>query len=166
MRVFEICLKFGLSGPCLKHTDVRAYIYICASACVCLCRNTPPWTNVQFRMCRSETLSKYDSCNHSHALQPARRAVNSWADTHRACGLTITAGRMRSHVCVRVMVLRVCGWTSSSQPSTTHRFRRYYFNIVSSCVLVAKHGNHLPIAGFSVRLRCIYICRLFRSTFS
>lgn len=93
MRVSEICLTFGHSWPCLKHTGVR----------LCVCVYTSVDESVALHvsgMWRSEALSKYDSCNHPHALQPAPQAVNSWADTHRACGLTITADKMTSNVCV------------------------------------------------------------------
>lgn len=73
------------------------------------------------------------------------RQFDSWADTHHEwannhCG--------QDEVCVRACVY-MCGCASSSQPSSTHRFRRCcYFSTVSSCVLGAKMAIITPLLGF------------------
>lgn len=101
MRVFEICLKSGHSWLCLKHIGERSCM------CVCVLMYEYPFVDEcvvlhVHGMCR--TLSKYDSCNHSHALQLAPQAGNSWVDTHHACGQKITADTMRNYVCACVCV--------------------------------------------------------------
>lgn len=70
----------------------------------------------------------------------------SWLRRWLALGWTHTEYGGEQLLCVCVCVV----FTLSSQPSSSHRFRHYYFNIVSSCVLGVKHGHYCSILGFSV----------------
>lgn len=109
----------------------------------CLCLNVPLQLRVWcVRACvrRSERLSKYNRYNHGRTLLLARQVVRSG----RAHAVHVGWQSLQT---VGVCVVGLPPLNSSAP----HRFRHYYyFDIVSSCVLVAKCDNYLLIGGFSV----------------
>ena len=125
------------SWPCLKHTGVRAYalcVFVYEYTSTAEVRNPLNISRAITLMLYSRLLRRLTP-GRTHTVHVGQQSLQTGQEVMCVC---MCAGAS------------VCGWTSSSQPSATHRFRRYYyFHIVSSCVLVAKHCNHLPIAGFS-----------------
>lgn len=123
-----------LAGP--EHTGVYAWsvcVWTYRYSCVC---------DACVRACvrRSERLSKYNRYNHGRTLLLARQVVRSG----RAHAVHVGWQSLQT---VGVCVVGLPPLNSSAP----HRFRHYYyFDIVSSCVLVAKCDNYLLIGGFSV----------------